>query len=217
MRRILRHLSSIGWSQGAPVGRIAAVLLGSVVLLAPIRAQSEAPPAGTDARSAQVDWGRVLDLRRRLGDVRTESTPDGGVFVLETDKGTLRLTPEGFFSRLHEVQEAQRRNGALYRLLNITTPWGCLWVGLGLFGQVLFTFRMVLQWYASEREHRSVVPVGFWWGSLFGGLMLLVYFVWRKDLVGILGQSTGVVVYARNLILIHRTARPPLVAEARTA
>jgi lipid-A-disaccharide synthase-like uncharacterized protein len=75
---------------------------------------------------------------------------------------------------------------------------------------------MVLQWLASEKHKRSVVPVGFWWGSLLGGLMLFVYFVWRKDVVGIVGQSTGVFVYARNLILIYRRQRaePDAVAHA---
>lgn len=102
------------------------------------------------------------------------------------------------------MQEGQRANGFLYVLFNITTPLGFVWVALGFLGQALFTFRMVLQWWASEKEKRSVVPVGFWWGSLFGGLMLFVYFVWRKDVVGVLGQSTGVFVYARNLILIYR-------------
>jgi len=185
--------------------------------LGPLRAQSEVQ-AGTSAPPpAAVEWVQVLDLQQRLRDLRTESTPDGGVFVLESRDGELRLTPQEFFARLHEVQDGQKRHGVLYRLLNITTPWGVLWVGLGLLGQVLFTFRMLLQWYASEREKRSVVPVGFWWGSLFGGLMLLVYFVWRKDIVGILGQSTGVIVYARNLVLIHRSARPSLATGARVA
>src|SRR5690606_17527240 len=77
------------------------------------------------------------------------------------------------------------------------------WVSVGLLGQLLFTFRMVLQWLASEKEHKSVVPVGFWWGSLLGGLMLLTYFIWRKDIVGIIGQSTGAFIYARNLWLIY--------------
>jgi len=58
------------------------------------------------------------------------------------------------------------------------------------------------------------VPVGFWWGSLFGGLMLFAYFIWRKDIVGILGQSTGLLIYARNLILIYRPARHPVQEHA---
>jgi lipid-A-disaccharide synthase-like uncharacterized protein len=69
------------------------------------------------------------------------------------------------------------------------------------------------------------VPVGFWWGSLFGGALLFAYFCWRKDIVGILGQSVGVFIYARNLALIYRgktvltaAGRPPEepLAEPRT-
>ena len=75
---------------------------------------------------------------------------------------------------------------------------------LGLLGQVLFTGRMLIQWLASERERRSVVPVAFWWMSLAGASMLLVYFLWRKDIIGVLGQSAGWVVYTRNLWLIYR-------------
>ena len=74
-------------------------------------------------------------------------------------------------------------------------------------GQVMFTFRMVVQWWASEKHKRSVVPVSFWWGSLFGGALLFAYFVWRKDIVGVVGQSTGVFVYTRNLVLIHQGRR----------
>lgn len=197
--------------------RFAPLLLGAVAQFGPLCAHSDATAAHSVPFPRPVTLSHVIDLQTRLSDVRTESTPDGGVFVIESQEGTLRLTPEQFFARLLRAQEAQRQNGVMYVLLNITTPWGCLWVGLGLLGQALFTFRMALQWYASEREGRSVVPVGFWWGSLFGGLMLLLYFAWRKDIVGILGQSTGVIVYARNLILIHRTTRPSMTTVVRTA
>ncbi|HRC84950.1 MAG TPA: lipid-A-disaccharide synthase N-terminal domain-containing protein [Thermoanaerobaculia bacterium] len=82
---------------------------------------------------------------------------------------------------------------------------GLAWVGLGLAGQLLFTGRMLLQWLASERERRSVVPVGFWWLSVAGSTLLVAYFLWRKDLVGVLGQGAGWVIYLRNLWLIYRS------------
>ena len=168
-------------------------------------AQGEVRAAAPAAAAPMVEWGGVLDLQKRLKDVPVEHDASGTpYFVLETPEGKLRLTPEEFAERLAEVQEGQRANGFLYVLFNITTPLGFVWVALGFLGQALFTFRMVLQWWASEKEKRSVVLVGFWWGSLFGGLMLFVYFVWRKDVVGVLGQSTDVFVYARNLILIYR-------------
>ena len=74
---------------------------------------------------------------------------------------------------------------------------------LGLLGQVLFTGRMVVQWLASEKKHKSVIPVSFWWMSLLGASMLLTYFIWRKDIVGIIGQAAGWLIYVRNLYLVY--------------
>ncbi|HYN41237.1 MAG TPA: lipid-A-disaccharide synthase N-terminal domain-containing protein [Thermoanaerobaculia bacterium] len=81
-----------------------------------------------------------------------------------------------------------------------------LWVGLGLIGQLLFSARFIIQWIASERKKRSVIPVSFWYFSLGGSALLLAYAIYRKDPVFILGQSAGAVVYVRNLRLI-RSAR----------
>lgn len=82
-----------------------------------------------------------------------------------------------------------------------------IWVGIGLFGQVLFTSRFLVQWIASERKRESVIPMSFWWLSILGGLTLLCYAIWRLDPVFILGQSTGLIVYIRNVVLIRRKAR----------
>jgi lipid-A-disaccharide synthase-like uncharacterized protein len=76
------------------------------------------------------------------------------------------------------------------------------WLGIGLFGQVLFTGRMVVQWIASERKGTSIVPPMFWWMSLVGSLLLLAYFMWRRDPIGLLGQAFGSFVYLRNIIWI---------------
>ena len=100
----------------------------------------------------------------------------------------------------------------LYKLLNITSPIGIAWVGLGLLGQGLFTGRMIVQWLVSEKNKRSVVPVAFWWMSLAGATMLVTYFAWRKDIVGILGQSIGWLIYSRNLWLIYRHKSPVIDA-----
>ena len=82
-----------------------------------------------------------------------------------------------------------------------------LWIGIGFAGQLLFTSRFLVQWIASERRRESVVPVAFWWFSLAGGVTLLSYALWRQDPVFILGQAMGLVVYARNLALIHAKNR----------
>jgi lipid-A-disaccharide synthase-like uncharacterized protein len=81
------------------------------------------------------------------------------------------------------------------------------WLMVGFLGQAIFTARFLAQWAASEREKRSVVPVVFWWLSLAGGLILLVYAARRNDPVIVVGQSLGVVVYVRNLMLSGRSRR----------
>ncbi len=82
-----------------------------------------------------------------------------------------------------------------------------IWIAIGLLGQAMFTSRFLVQWLVSERRKESVVPTAFWWLSILGGLTLLSYAIWRMDPVFILGQSFGVVVYTRNLILIARKRR----------
>ena len=96
------------------------------------------------------------------------------------------------------------RDNVLFRLLNITSWTSLVWAGLGLIGQLAFFGRMLVQWLASEKARTSVVPVSFWWMSLVGGMLLFSYFVWRQDFVGVLGQSTGVVIYARNILLLSK-------------
>lgn len=78
------------------------------------------------------------------------------------------------------------------------------WVAVGLFGQVMFFMRFLLQWIATERQRRSVIPVSFWWFSIFGAAILLVYAIYRADPVFIIGQALGFVIYARNLWFIRR-------------
>ena len=91
----------------------------------------------------------------------------------------------------------------LMSVLKVDSPAELIWVLVGLSGQILFTARFLVQWIASERERRSVVPVAFWYFSLGGGAVLLAYALWRGDPVFVLGQSMGVGIYLRNLWLIH--------------
>lgn len=91
-------------------------------------------------------------------------------------------------------------------LHGISLPeWLVLVVGFG--GQALFSARFLVQWVASERAKRSVVPELFWYLSMAGGLTLLVYAIYREDPVFMLGQASGLAIYARNLWLIHREKR----------
>jgi lipid-A-disaccharide synthase-like uncharacterized protein len=84
------------------------------------------------------------------------------------------------------------------------------WVALGIVAQLLFTARFVVQWIASERAGHSVIPMAFWVFSIFGGLLLLVYALYRKDVVFIAGQAFGVFVYLRNLYFVMRDRKAPV-------
>ena len=97
----------------------------------------------------------------------------------------------------------------LLHLFHVTTRAELLWVLFGLLAQALFMMRFLVQWIASERARRSVVPVAFWYFSLAGGLTLLAYAVHRRDPVFILGQGLGTVIYLRNLWLIRANRRAP--------
>ncbi len=81
------------------------------------------------------------------------------------------------------------------------------WIALGFVAQGLFMMRFVVQWIASERARRSVMPVAFWFFSLAGGVLLLAYAIHRRDPVFIAGQGLGLLVYIRNLALIRSHAR----------
>ena len=78
-----------------------------------------------------------------------------------------------------------------------------LWLLVGFGGQVLFMGRFVIQWLVSERSGRSVIPVSFWYFSILGALVLLVYAAHRRDPVFVAGQLLGVLIYLRNLRLIQ--------------
>ncbi|MCH8193923.1 MAG: lipid-A-disaccharide synthase N-terminal domain-containing protein [Planctomycetes bacterium] len=77
------------------------------------------------------------------------------------------------------------------------------WVAFGFLAQGMFFGRFLLQWIVSESRRESTIPVGFWWLSLTGGVMLLIYVIHRKDIVLILGQATGILIYVRNLYFVY--------------
>ena len=76
---------------------------------------------------------------------------------------------------------------------------------LGIVSQIVFTFRFVYQWIYSEYKKESTLPLGFWLLSLSGSLLILTYAVFRKDPVLLLGHGLGMIIYARNIVLIHKT------------
>ena len=82
-----------------------------------------------------------------------------------------------------------------------------VWLTLGMVAQLMFTLRFVVQWIASERARRSVMPETFWYFSFVGGVMLLIYAIYRLDPVFILGQASGLFIYSRNIYFIWQGRR----------
>jgi len=78
------------------------------------------------------------------------------------------------------------------------------WQAFALIGNFAFTTRFLVQWIASERQGKSVVPVTFWWWSIVGSLVLLIYFIHRHDIIGVMGYAVNLIPYTRNLVLIRR-------------
>ncbi|HBS28641.1 MAG TPA: hypothetical protein DEB06_04120 [Phycisphaerales bacterium] len=158
---------------------------------------------------------RLLDLRIGYQRGVLEVVPDsasGHTFrFLFRDGSASPVLSEGAVRAVLPAEAVDRvlrtETNWVFRVLNITSWGSLLWVGIGLAAQAAFSARFLIQWIVSEKERRSVIPELFWWISLVGGVGLFAYFAWRQDIVGVLGQSSGLVIYARNLRLIHKQRR----------
>lgn len=82
-----------------------------------------------------------------------------------------------------------------------------VWLTVGFLAQAMFSMRFIIQWIASERVKRSIVPEAFWYFSLAGGALLFAYAIYRLDPVFMLGQATGLIIYIRNIQLIRNGKR----------
>ena len=82
-----------------------------------------------------------------------------------------------------------------------------LWVAFGTAGQLIFFSRWIIQWISSEKNQSSNIPVAFWWFSLIGGIITLIYAKHIGSFPFMLAQGIGIIVYSRNLILIYRDKR----------
>ncbi len=92
--------------------------------------------------------------------------------------------------------------------------YGRAWILAGLLAQAAFFSRFLVQWIASERARRSYMPAVFWYLSLLGGLMLLSYACfWKHDIAIAMGESTAVVVYVRNIMLLRKECTAPPASE----
>jgi lipid-A-disaccharide synthase-like uncharacterized protein len=99
------------------------------------------------------------------------------------------------------IQYGQALNAYLYDVFVAKFDF---WLAFGLVAQLLFTARFLVQWISSERAGQSVVPIAFWFFSMGGGLMTLVYGIAKREPVIILGQALATIIYVRNIILIVR-------------
>lgn len=91
---------------------------------------------------------------------------------------------------------------ALIAWYNDRTTAELVWIAVGFFAQFLFMMRFVVQWIASERVRRSIVPETFWYFSIGGGILLLAYSIYRVDPVYMFGQGLGLIIYFRNMYFI---------------
>src|ERR1700745_55479 len=91
--------------------------------------------------------------------------------------------------------------GKEYRLFGL--DWSYL-VILGLIGNATFSMRFLVQWIASEKQGESVIPISFWYWSIAGSLIMFLYFLFRRDPVGILAYLPNTIIYLRNLMLIRK-------------
>ena len=87
---------------------------------------------------------------------------------------------------------------------NSLSVYEIVFLTIGFTGQALFASRFLVQWIYSERMGKSSIPILFWYLSIFGGIGLLTYAIFRKDPVIILGQAFGIIIYLRNLVLIYK-------------
>lgn len=143
-----------------------------------------------------------FNLSDRIVTIEVVENPDGQLVARFEgwEEGDPLLTGDEFF---RELYEQNRQIPWLYRWLDITSATGFAWIVFGFLAQVIFAGRMIVQWWASEKEKRSVVPPVFWWMSLVGSTMLMIYFIWRQEIVGFLGQVSGWFIYVRNLWFIY--------------
>ena len=90
------------------------------------------------------------------------------------------------------------------------------WLVIGLVGQTAFFMRFLFQWIISEKKGESTIPIAFWYLSLAGGIILFFYSIHKKDPVFIIGQSSGILIYVRNLVLVRRSNTGQKLPEPQT-
>lgn len=182
---------------GPVIAMILLVFLGMWLVLQPALARSESD------LTVSVGAIEIMLMRTEYNGILQYEVI--GPANLQSDKLLDPAQLDGFISQ--QVAQWNKRPALERHLLGFfnITSWSTFgWVMIGLIGQTAFFGRMFVQWIISEKSKVSTVPEMFWWFSFIGGICLFTYFVWRVDIVGVMGQSTGIVIYARNLKLINK-------------
>ena len=167
-------------------------------------------PASSQSSGTDADVSENLTVEMRLPGANDDpllALRENGRYewiVTKRDGNVVHYSPDEFADYFYR---SHANSPWWATVLNVTSPLGIVWVVIGMIGQLLFTGRMLVQWLVSEKNKKSIVPTAFWWMSLVGASMLLTYFIWRKDIVGIFGQATGWMIYIRNLWMIYRDKR----------
>src|SRR5271170_6976285 len=176
------------------------IFVGLVCVIAAILFRHPLPPV---PGAVEVE----LKLPEEGAKVYLHQQPDGHLaYLISHRNGTLdRIASDELAANL--FQSAKIPSTWLAQVLH--NPVLLFWLTIGLIGQLLFTGRMVVQYVASHRKGKSVVPPLFWWMSLIGSLMLLAYFLWRRDPIGLLGQAFGSFVYLKNIMWILGESKQP--------
>jgi lipid-A-disaccharide synthase-like uncharacterized protein len=189
------------------------LLLGVWLVVAPGRIKGREGAREIDVRVGSSRG--IVEVYRPTAD----ATPEFRVLLRNGFTGPTLSGDE--FRRQYGDEVYETATGAsanwLFRIFNITSWASLVWVVIGFAGQIAFSGRMLLQWFVRERKRESVIPEAFWWLSLIGGVALFAYFVWRQDIVGVLGQSSGLVIYARNIRLIYKQRKRALEAAEQPA
>jgi lipid-A-disaccharide synthase-like uncharacterized protein len=168
------------------------VAIAAITLLAGVATAQPASPSGVLAPSAEALQQQVAQQQKRIQELEA-ALAAGTASPAAPDAGPLW----------------ERFMGKLSRLLPATVV-GWIWFIVGFVGEFVFFLRFVVQWWASERARKTVVPIMFWHLSLAGTALVLAYAVARIDPVFILAYSLNVFLYVRNLVIARR--EPALAA-----
>lgn len=190
------------WEPAALMGLL--ILLGLWLVAGPVGGRGVKPRENAIVTELRLGSSRgVVEVTGSASDQRFRVLTRDGYESPEMTRDQFEAT----FGPAVAHEAADGRANWVFRVLNITSWASLFWISVGFGGQILFSGRMFLQWLISERHKHSVITPSFWWFSLLGGVCLFAYFVWRQDVVGVIGQSSGIVIYARNLRLIAKQKR----------